>query len=422
MDAIPIGAILSQIVVFLVIPFLVVILFNLWVHYKNMLFIKSVDWVLLEIVPPKEVHKSPEAMELVLNALYGGGFGNWYEKYWKGELAQYYSLEIVSIEGKIHYYVRIARKFKKVFEAQLYSQYPQAQVIEQSIDYTTLVPNFKKDDWGYNMFGYNVELNKDEVIPIKSYVDFGMDRAVGSLDEEQRIDPMSPMLEIMGSIGIGEQIWFQINMRQDIKRFTIKNKDGKEEGGQSWKKKADEVVDGLRKKVNPPDKDGKITFNTPSKGQLLAIESIERNKNKNAFECGIRVIYVAKKEHSKGDSIGAFTAILRAFASDDLNSFKMSGVTKPDAEPWKDIFGKKLLKKKKDLMDDYQGRDFFYGGFNFKKIKSYFNHPANMGNKPFLLTTEELATLFHLPGRVIETPSFTRLDSTKAEPPANLPI
>jgi hypothetical protein len=358
MDSIPFAMILSEIAVFLMIPILVVILFNVWVHYKNLLFLKSIEWVLLEIVPPKEVHKSPEAMELVLNALYGGGFGNWYERYWKGELAQYYSLEIVSIEGKIHYYVRIAKKFKKVFEAQLYSQYPQAQVIETVTDYVNLVPDFKKN-WDHNMFGYNVELAKDEVYPIKSYIDFGMDRSVGSLDENQKIDPMSPMLEIMGSIGIGEQIWFQINMRQDMKRFTIKDKDGKEEGGQSWKKKADEVVDGLRKKVNPPDKDGKITFNTPSKGQLLAIEAIERNKNKNAFECGIRVIYVAKKEHSKGDSIGAFTAMLRAFASDDLNSFKLSGLTKPDAEPWKDIFGKELFKKKLYMLDDYKTRSFF---------------------------------------------------------------
>ena len=421
METISFTMILGQIAVFLMIPVLVVILFNVWMHYKNLLFLKSVDWVLLEIVPPKEVHKSPEAMELVLNSLYGGGFGNWYERYWKGELAQTYSLEIASIEGRIHYYVRIAKKFKKVFEAQLYSQYPQAQVIENTIDYTTLVPDFKKEDWGYGMFGYNVELNKDEVIPIKTYVDFGMDRAVGSLDEEQRIDPMSPMLEIMGSIGIGEQIWFQINMRQDIKRFEI-TKDGKPEGGQAWKKKADEIVEGLRKKVNPPDKDGKITFNTPSKGQLLAIESIERNKNKNAFECGIRVIYVAKKEHSKGDSIGAFTAILRAFASDDLNSFKLAGLTKPDPEPWKDMFNSKLNEKKKDLMDGYKARAFFYGGFDFYKPKKYFDHPSNMGGKPFIMTTEELATLFHLPGRVIETPSFTRLDSTKAEPPANLPI
>ncbi|MEI6022656.1 MAG: hypothetical protein WCQ32_02330 [bacterium] len=421
MDTIPITMILGEIGVFLVIPILVVILFNLWMHYRNALFLNSIEWVLLEIVPPKEVHKSPEAMELVLNSLYGGGYGNWYERYWKGELAQFYSLEIVSIEGKIHYYVRFAKKFRKVFEAQLYSQYPQAQVIEVPIDYVTKVPKLTRKDSPIGMWAYNVELAKDEVYPIKSYIDFGMDRAVGSLEEEQKIDPMSPMLEIMGSIGIGEQIWFQINMRQVNKRFVVK-KDDKEEPGQAWQKKADQVINELRKKINPPDKEGKVSLTPSTKGQLALIEAIERHKNKNAFECGIRVLYVAKKEHLKGDSIGAYTAMLRQFASDDMNSFKLSGLTKPSPEPWKDMLGINLFKMKRDALEDYKARKFFYGSFNFKKIKRYFEHPANLGGNPFILTTEELATLFHLPGRVIETPTFTRQDSTKSEPPANLPI
>ena len=38
------------------------------------------------------------------------------------------------------------------------------------------------------------------------------------------------------------------------------------------------------------------------------------------------------------------------------------------------------------------------------------------------MTSEELATLFHIPGRVSTTTSLERIDAKKAEPPQNLPI
>jgi hypothetical protein len=41
---------------------------------------------------------------------------------------------------------------------------------------------------------------------------------------------------------------------------------------------------------------------------------------------------------------------------------------------------------------------------------------------PFVLNTEELATIYHFPGRVAETPTFGRIEAKKGEPPSNLPI
>ena len=43
----------------------------LWVHYIQQDFISGIDFVMLEIVPPREVLRSPKAMELfITNALY----------------------------------------------------------------------------------------------------------------------------------------------------------------------------------------------------------------------------------------------------------------------------------------------------------------------------------------------------------------
>jgi hypothetical protein len=417
-----IGPILQHASVFIILVLVAIVAWNLWLTYLNMIYLRSIDWVMLEILPPKEVFKSPQAMELVFNALHGGGAGNWYERYWKGELAQYYSLEIVSTEGKIHFYVRFHKKFKKVFEAMLYAQYPQAEIKEVE-DYTKKIPdsNFKKGS-PVNLFAYNLSLEKADPYPIKSYIDFGLDRAIGSLEEEQRIDPITPTIETMGSIGIGEHIWIQINIRQAIKRHEVK-KGAVIETGKSWKDKSREIIDTIKASANTKDAEGKTVVGKLGRGEMQVIEAIERHRNKPGFDTGMRVLYIANKENFNGNSITAFTSMWRQYATEDMNAFKMGDLTKlPDGLPWKDLFGTKVEKQKKDYLEAYKARAFFYGGFSFDKIEKYFTHPQKSGSKGFLLSTEELATIYHLPGRVAETPSFTRIESKKGEPPANLPI
>jgi hypothetical protein len=39
-----------------------------------------------------------------------------------------------------------------------------------------------------------------------------------------------------------------------------------------------------------------------------------------------------------------------------------------------------------------------------------------------ILSSEELATLFHIPGRVSTTPSLERIEAVKSDAPQNLPI
>lgn len=39
-----------------------------------------------------------------------------------------------------------------------------------------------------------------------------------------------------------------------------------------------------------------------------------------------------------------------------------------------------------------------------------------------IFTTEELATMFHLPGLVALTPSLGRIPSTRSQAPSNLPV
>lgn len=419
-QSLTLGDVLNQIGIFIAVPILAVIAWNVWLSYIQTLFLRSIKWTLIEIKPPKEVFKSPLAMELVLGALYqAGGTGTWLDKYWKGNLRNYFALEIVSIEGTIHFYVRTPEKFRKLIESQIYAQYPQAEVFEVE-DYMNRIPDFTKDG-PVGLWGINYELSKDDPYPIKTYIDYGLDKAVGSLDEAQRVDPITPTLEFMGSIGLKEYVMFQINLRAATDRHSIKNKDGGVDKNKKWTDKAKAVIKELNAALIEKDAEGKSTARRATKGEGQVVEAIERNANKLGFDAGIRALYVTVDGAFDSNKIAGVGGLLRQYNTTDYNSFKGSGAPGFDF-PWQDLFGNKVAKKKKDMLDGYRHRGFFYGSFEFDNISSYFTHPGQSGEKPFVLSTEELATLFHLPGRVVETPSFSRIEATKAEPPANLPI
>ncbi len=359
-------------------------------------------------------------MELVLNSLYvGAQGGDFVTKYWKGELSLWHSLEIVSREGSIHFYIRTPDKFKKTIQTQIYAQYPQAEVFEVT-DYATTMPGYSKDG-PINLWGTMLKLNKDDPFPIKTYVDYGLDRAIGSLEEQQRIDPITPLLEFLGSLGAGEHGWIQILIRPDTKRFSTKNKEGILEGGKSWTDKAKEAIKELNAKLVEKDADGKSSARRATKGEQALMESIERNASKYGFDTAIRVVYLGEKDKFNANNIGGFLGAMRQFNNPDSNGFKPDGSTKVDF-PWQDMFGTKIIGMKQGMLSAYKNRKFFYGSFDLGEFGSYFTHPNASGKTPFILSTEELATIFHLPGRVAETPTFARLESTKAEPPSNLPI
>src|SRR3989344_345756 len=59
-------------------PLLVYAFWKLWVDYVRWESIAKREYILLEIKLPKEIRKSPKAMEVVLNAInQTGGEGNW---------------------------------------------------------------------------------------------------------------------------------------------------------------------------------------------------------------------------------------------------------------------------------------------------------------------------------------------------------
>ena len=150
----------------------------------------------MEIIPPREVLRSPKAMELfITNALYHWSQKGGKEEYWQGAVWFWFSLEIASIDGQVHFYIRTPTRIRDLIETQMYAQYPQAQVKEVE-DYTLGVDEITpKSEW--NGWGCEFALEKPEAYPIKTYVDFGLDK---DPKEEFKIDPVSPIVEFFGSL------------------------------------------------------------------------------------------------------------------------------------------------------------------------------------------------------------------------------
>lgn len=378
-------------------------LFSVWVDYKRRDFINKQEMTLLEIHLPYELFKSPAAMELFLNALYQkSGESTWIDKYYYGKVRPWFSLEIVSLDGNVHFYLYTRTALKDYIESQLYAQYPDIEVHEVE-DYAY---KFEADSGKYSLFCAEMGLAQPDPYPIKTYVDYGLDK---DPKEEFKIDPITPIIEFFGSLKKGENAMIQIIVRAHVEE----DKDPEKWFGVTdlWKKEAADIIKELQdKSIQEVDaKDGKTKLPNKTEGQKFKITALERSISKLSFDTGLRLIYIAESDSFVGGNIGGLLGSFRQFGSPELNSFKPLMVTSFDY-PWQDLFKKKEKKMKKEMLDAY-------------KMRAYFFKSDYKGNKrkKFVLNTEELATIYHFPGSVSGTPTFERVLSKRAAAPSNLP-
>jgi hypothetical protein len=372
---------------------LVYIAVKVWLEYVRADFVSKFKWVLIEIKLPRTIDKTPLAMELVLQSMYQASTGNWYKRWWTGKVKPCFSLEIISHEGDVHFFIRTPDSYKRVIESTIYAQYPDIEVHEVE-DYIHVAP-YLKEPGEWDLWGSEFKLSKADPYPIRTYVDFGLDST--STKEEQKTDPITSFIEFMGSLGRNQELWFQVIIQATSPRFRTP---GTWLGRHDWKDEGKTIVKELQEKWAGE------TGMRATKHQQEIISAIERSFGKIAFDCGIRAVYLCKKEAFDASNIGGILGSLRQYGAQDLNSFKPSIMTDIDY-PWQDWDDKRLNKKKRRIFDAYVRRSWFYRPYQ---------------RTPFVLNTEELATIYHFPGGVSETPTFSRIDSRKGEPPANLPV
>lgn len=424
---------------------LVYIAHQFWLHYIQANFISGIEWTLLEIIPPRDVLRSPKSMELFIsNALYHFSIKGGLETYWQGAVWFWFSLEIASIDGQVHFYVRTPSRVKGLVETQMYAQFPQAQVKEVE-DYTLAIDKITPES-KWNLWGCEFRLAKQDVFPIKTYVDFGLDK---DPKEEYKVDPISPVIELFGSMGKGEQMWMQIVITPSKKIFKTKEKgfsignlinNIRMRGKLSFYDYHDWVEEGekvIKKTLAPftrihPRPDGTTAMEIRAPDFLRPMmEGAGKKMLKIGFDSGIRVCYLAPKEIFNMSNRRNIRLIFRQYAAPFVNELTRINSTQADAFSSNLLAGffplskKKVMRLADRMLEEYREREFFHPPMRHKIqlpwpispliFPNFFHHHTSV------LNVEELATLWHFPGQILKVPTLERIESKEASPPTNLP-
>ena len=374
-----------------------------WVYYTHLKFLLSSGRVTLRINLPQNVFKSPEAMESVFTQIHNiSSPDNLMHTYIDGRHPLTYSFELVSIGGEVRFYINVPRKkIKNALEAQLYAQYPGVEVVEEPHDYTDEIV---WDPSRYEIFSFHIAKKEDQALPIKTYIDFNLDKMP---KEEEKYDPMSAIIEALSVTKPHERVWIQIlatpHTKKDYKNghlFSPKP---------TWQKGVQDKIDSIMKR------DARIEIEGGEKQQMLTIgereriAAMERNVGKYAYEVGIRFLYIT--ENGKFDA-DIFTPVLRSFSQFDMlnrNSLGVRWRTDFNYNFISDPSGERKERYKKNELLDYKLREY--------KTRDRKNHADDAK----VMSVEELATIYHIPSGSIVTPSLPRIMSTRKEAPSNLP-
>ncbi len=378
------------------------ITFERWMYYIQNRFASENGRSTLRINLPQEVFKSPEAMESVFAQIHNvNSPDNLMQTYIDGKHPLTFSFELVSTGGEVSFYMNVpSKKSKNATEAQLYAQYPGIEIIEEDLDYTDEI---KWDPERYEYMSFHMNKKEEENYPIKTYIDYGLDKIP---KEEQKFEPMAPMLEIMGKIKPHERLWVQILAVPHVKK-NFKN--GSFTEIPTWDKKTQAMINTMLKRDKRADPESEERAPMLTAGERDKIAAMERNSGKYSYEVGIRWMYITEKGKFDGDVI---SPMIRAFSQYDIigrNGIGVKWRTDFDYNFISDRSGKRKLRLKKYELAKY-------------KERVYYQQDRKTGADAIkIFSSEELATMYHIPGSSVITPTMPRITSARKEPPSNLP-
>jgi len=397
----------------IVIPLgLIFIAWDFWKFYIHFKFLKTVKYNLLEIHIPKDIIKTPKSMENIFATFHATkmSIDTLKKKYIEGQTQLWLSLEIVGTGGGVAFYIRTPEQFRNLIEAQIYAQYPDAEIVEAE-DYVSFLPKDLPNKY-FDIWAAEFGLAKDSAYPIKTYPYFE------EVKEEKRLDPIASWVETMSKLKSDERIWIQI-----LTKYT----------GDDWKKEADKLVAKLAGKKSPKaemglfdwiwqflrnlikapvvypewgeeaaEKEGPASqMQSLTPGEKDIIKAIEEKASKLGFETVVRCIYIDRREAFSRLNVSSIMGGINQFNTQNMNAFKPFKPTSISAKP--------PFKSQKEFL---------------KKRMLYLNYRMRMLNRHIkaILNTEELATIYHFPIMAVEAPFLRRIEAKKGEPPINLPI
>jgi len=389
---------------------------SLWLFWRQEIYEhKHFDTILLELKIPREIKKTPEAMEQVLAAMHSlrNLAGDLREKYWDGEVTRWFSLELVSFGGRIRFFIRVYVKQRDLLESALFSYYPDLEVVEVE-DYVKEFPQdiFQLYDTDLDLWGTEMVLRKEDFYPIKTYPNFE-----GDLEEREN-DPISNFLEVLSKVKPGEIVGIQMLIAP-----------GLDEWYEEWHHEVERLKEPKIKAGKTEGDEGvaafaKLIARSPVETDIL--KAVEEKVAKPAFETLIRFIYLSPKDifydsFARRGLVGAFNQ----YSTNHLNAFKQNYPisTRTRIWQWPHIFPHwRNEYRKQRLLYNYVRRKVPPETWMGKFVTSYlFNW--NFDSRRFFLNVEEVATVFHPPSAIVLTePHIAHLEARRKGPPAGLAI
>lgn len=306
----------------------------------------------------------------VMEQLYGS-FTNIHSKGWNrfvyGEPYLALEISVKHVGQDIEFYMAVPRSIEDTFEKQIHGLYPEAQ-IDRVEDHSIFHPG------GVSIGAYVTQKN-DSILPIKTY-------------QKLESDPLGAILAGFSKInhegeGAALQILFKPSHQDSQRKLAEKVVNQMQQGYQlkeaftrSRSKPKEEKPEDAAKK--PP------RVVTPFEEEV--IKSIQAKAVKPWFDANVRLVVSAESEPRANQLLDILAGTLVQFSTTDQNSLALQKMT-----------GRTL-------------RSFLFN-FSFRMFDR---------GKQILLSSEELASLYHFP--ISATSAGVKfVNSKSAPPPLNLP-
>ena len=277
------------------------------------------------------------------------------------------------------------------------------------------------------MWASDYKLIRPNPYPIKTYPEFEKET---EREEEKRVDPVASLLESFAKMKPGEQLWVQIQASPIAEEYAepffkegeeIRDKIAKRPEEPKLKPMIQEAAEILitgkvPEEEKPPEKLELIAPElrlTP--GEREIITGLEKKISKPPFKCSIRFIFLGKREVWFKPNLRLGLAFFGNYVTENMNALFPLGktITKVYSRPpFSLLDARRLYLRKRKIFKLY-----------IERFSPTFPREGNYKTGTFILSTEELASLFHFPSRrVAPAPGVLRVEAKRGEAPPEIPI
>ncbi len=303
------------------------------------------------------------------------GFSNLHSKGWNKFLygEPYVVLEIAvhHVGEETHFYISVPKSSEDIIEKQLYGLYPQAEIAK--------VPDYNIFNPQGAVAGSYLSYSENPILPFKTYQNMQTDPIGGVLTAMSKLEAESE----------GAALQILIRPTHATGQKSLAEKVAREmQSGHQFKE--------AFKRVKSPPSPPKIDPNNPAAPEPPrvvtpadeeVIKAITAKSAKQNFDSNIRLLTSAASQARADQLLQDFQGSLAQFSSPDLNSLKPNKLT----------------------------------GSALNRAVYNFSFRLFDERQKMVLSTEEVASLYHFPLASTAAPRVQFLKAKPAEPPANLP-